>query len=138
MVVILGLGALISEDAFYYNLKNFEISGIIYIEKMRKEIEKMSKNTVRITDYELKYRIDFGGDDGIDTFLQFFDSMDELLYTASKLWAFDDCCPVEILSIKADGHELRYCGWRPGMEYSYYDVETGEEVWTRHFPEWDH
>lgn len=96
----------------------------------------MENKKVRITDYELKYRIDFG--DEIETYLQFFDSEDQLLCAASKLYAFDDCCPGEIISIKSKGRKLRYCGWRPGMEYSYYDEETGEVVWTRYFEEWDH
>ena len=97
----------------------------------------MDHNKVRITEYSLKYRIGFG-DDGIDTYLQFFDDENQLLRAASKLYAFDDCCPVEVLSIKSKGRELRYCGWRPGMEYSYYDKETKEVVWTEHFSEWDH
>lgn len=94
--------------------------------------------SVKVTDYSIKYKLDFGGEEGEEVFLHFFENMDEMLYAASKLYAFDDCCPVEVISIKANGRELRYCGWRPGMEYSYYDKETKEEVWTRYFPEWDH
>lgn len=94
--------------------------------------------SVKVTDYSIKYKLDFGGEEGVEVFLHFYENMNEMLYAASKMWAFNDCCPVEIISIKANGRELRYCGWRPGMEFSFYDVETGEEVWTEYFPEWDH
>ena len=99
----------------------------------------MESNKARITNYKLVYRVDYGdGDDEVDTYVQYFDSENALLCTVSKLYAFDDCCPVEVLEIVSDGRELRYCGWRPGMEYSYYDKETKEVVWTEYFDEWDH
>ncbi len=98
----------------------------------------MENNKARVTNYKLVYRIDFGGDNEVDTYVQYFDSENALLRTASKLYAFDDCCPVEIFSIKSKGRELCYCGWHPGMEYSFYDKETKEVVWTEYFPEWDH
>lgn len=95
-------------------------------------------HSVQITDYEVKYKLDFGGDEGVQVFLHFYNGLNEMLRAVSKMYAFDDCEPVEIVSIKAEGRELAYCGWMPGMEYNYYDKETGEIVWTEYFPEWDH
>ena len=62
----------------------------------------------------------------------------EICYAAAKAYCFSDCSDEEVVAIFANGRELEYAGWKPGMRYVFRDVETKEIVWERSFPEWDH
>ena len=62
----------------------------------------------------------------------------EVCYNAAKAYCFSDCSDEEVVAIFANGRELEYVGWKPGMRYVFRDVETKETVWERSFPEWDH
>lgn len=63
---------------------------------------------------------------------------DEVLYFAAKAICFSDCSDEEVNYICVGGREVRYCGWRPGMVYEFYDVKTRDIIWSRSFPHWDH
>ena len=65
-------------------------------------------------------------------------ALDDLLTDVSRNICFSDCVKINVLEINADGRKLSYVGWRPDMEFAYKDMATGEIVWSRHFPEWDH
>ena len=80
--------------------------------------------------------IDYDGEK--ERYIQFYDTLNETLYAASKLLAFDDCCPVDVDVIVVEGREVKYCGWQPGMVYEFYDCETKGIVWSCDFPQWDH
>ena len=64
-------------------------------------------------------------------------TLDQVLCTASNMYAFDDCTDIDIQKVVHEGKVYEYCGWEPGMTYSFCD-ESGEEVWSRSFPQWDH
>lgn len=64
-------------------------------------------------------------------------TLDQVLCTASNMYAFDDCTDIDILEVVHEGKKYEYCGWEPGMTYTFRD-ESGEEVWSRSFPHWDH
>jgi hypothetical protein len=62
-----------------------------------------------------------------------------LCYKASQFYAWSDCDDTyEIVEIMCDGKELDYVGWRPGMLFEFYEVDTGKTVYSAEFPEWDH
>ena len=63
---------------------------------------------------------------------------DWLLATVAKHHAFSDCGGYDVVEVVVDGRRVEYVGWQPGMLYEFADCETGEIVWSRHFPEWDH
>jgi len=88
----------------------------------------------KITPYELRIRIED------EDYLYFYGTMGQMLHYVSRIIAFNDCETedVDIVSIRANGRELQYCGWQPGMVYSYRDADTKEIVWTNDYPEWDH
>lgn len=64
-------------------------------------------------------------------------TLDHVLYTAANMIAFDDCTDVEVTEIVHEGKSYEYNGWEPGMTFTFHD-ETGEDVWSRSFPSWDH
>lgn len=63
--------------------------------------------------------------------------LDQVLCTASNMYAFADCTDIEVVEVVHEGKRYEYAGWEPGMTYTFLD-ETGEEVWSRSFPNWDH
>ena len=63
---------------------------------------------------------------------------DWLLATVAKHHAFSDCGGYDVVEVVVDGRRVEYVGWQPGMLYEFADCETGEIVWSRHFPEWNH
>lgn len=71
-------------------------------------------------------------------FVTFADTPEEICRAAVKLYAFDDCYPIEVTTIVADRHDLRYVGWMPGMRYVFKDICTGEVVFDECFEEYDH
>ena len=89
----------------------------------------------RITPYHCKYKC-YDGDE-VTEYIGYFDSLGELLHHVSYMYAFDDCDPRSVTYIEANGEELRYVGWQPGMLYEYINSK-GEVVWSGFFPEWDH
>ena len=64
-------------------------------------------------------------------------SLDTVLFTASHMIAFSDCTDIEVLEIVHEGKRYEYSGWEPGMVFTFCD-ESGEDVWQRDFPSWDH
>lgn len=62
----------------------------------------------------------------------------KILYEVAKFYAFDDCHNDRIDEIVISGRHVAYSGWMPDMRIQFYDVETGEVVYDRCFPEWDH
>lgn len=64
-------------------------------------------------------------------------NLDQVLVTASKMYAFDDCTDIEVLEVVHDGKRYEYDGWEPGMTFTFRD-EAGEVVWSNSFPGWDH
>jgi hypothetical protein len=62
----------------------------------------------------------------------------KILYEVAKFYAFDDCHNDRIDEIVISGRQVAYGGWMPDMRMQFYDVETGEIVYDRCFPEWDH
>lgn len=63
---------------------------------------------------------------------------DWLLATVAKHIAFSDCGGYDVIEVVVDGRRVEYVGWQPGMLYEFADCETGEIIWSVHFPEWDH
>ncbi len=63
---------------------------------------------------------------------------DWLLATVAKHHAFSDCGGYDVVEVVVDGRRVEYVGWQPGMLYEFADCETGEIVWSMHFPEWNH
>ena len=74
-----------------------------------------------------------------ERFLNYCQTLGQLMYNVSKIHAFDDCEyeDWQLVVVSADGKLLRYAGWQPGMRYQWYD-ENGEVVWDCCYPEWDH
>lgn len=70
----------------------------------------------------------FFPDDPLDT--------DTMLTMVSHIIAHGDANHTTITDIVAQGHELRYAGWKPNMLFEYIDVASGEICWSRHFPQW--
>lgn len=68
----------------------------------------------------------------------FYDSADDCLFVAAKIICFGDCTDEKVDMIVVDDREVEYAGWQPGMLFEFYDVKTGEIVWSRSFPSWDH
>ena len=64
-------------------------------------------------------------------------SMDEIFYTAAKMFAFSDCSDIEVLEIIIDNKEYFYAGWQPGMVFAFEDKDENE-VWNDSFPRWNH
>lgn len=64
-------------------------------------------------------------------------TLDQVLCTASNMYAFDDCTDIDILEVVHERKGYEYCGWAPGMTFTFRD-ESGEEIWSRSFPQWDH
>jgi hypothetical protein len=62
----------------------------------------------------------------------------EVCRDAAQAYCFSDCSDEEVVAIFANGRELEYAGWKPGMCYVFRDVKTKETIWEGHFPEWDH
>lgn len=93
---------------------------------------------MKVTPYYIRSKIED------EEYLDFYSSLDELLTAASKICAFDDCCPQEILEVRGDGYEWCYGGWAPGMKYLWYPLDGKDYMpreigaWVRYFPEWDH
>jgi hypothetical protein len=85
-----------------------------------------------LTKYKLYYKIEG------DEYLNCYDTFDILMYHAAKAYAFNDINYVEDIVIEADGRPIEYCGWEPGMRMTFINAITGEVVWQRSFPEWDH
>ena len=65
-------------------------------------------------------------------------TLDALLTEVSRSICFSDCVKIHVLDIVAYGRKLSFAGWRPDMEFAYKDITTGEIVWARCFPEWEH
>lgn len=65
-------------------------------------------------------------------------TLDDLLTDVSKSICFNDCVKMHVLEIVADGRKLSFIGWQPDMEFAYKDIDTGEVVWAKRFPEWEH
>ena len=63
--------------------------------------------------------------------------IDEVLISASKMYAFEDCTDIIVLKVVHEGKQYLYEGWQPGMTYTFRD-EAGNVVWSNSFPEWDH
>ena len=66
------------------------------------------------------------------------DIADKVFEYAAHAICFSDCCDDDIEAIYVNGRRVKYVGWQPGMLYEFYDAETGEVVWSRKFPHWDH
>lgn len=64
-------------------------------------------------------------------------TLDQVLYLASNMYAFDDCTGIEVKEIVHEGKRYEYDGWEAGMVFSFRD-DTGEIVWQQDFPGWDH
>lgn len=64
--------------------------------------------------------------------------VNEVCYDAAQAYCFSDCTDEEVVAIFANGRELEYAGWKPGMRYVFRDAKTKETVWERFFPHWDH
>ena len=92
--------------------------------------------SIRITPYKAVYCI--RDNEEYDEYIMYADTQDELLNRVSKMIAMNDCCPIEFISIECNEREVRYVGWRPGMEFTYEWADTQEEFWTGYYPELDH
>lgn len=58
---------------------------------------------------------------------------------AARLYCFDDIdTSYEVDEIVCRGRLLSYVGWQPDMLFEFKDVETGEIVYSAHFPNWEH
>lgn len=63
----------------------------------------------------------------------------DLIFTeAARMICFADCSNVQDVKVVIGDKHYSYAGWEPGMLYIFKDDETGEEVWSNRFPEWDH
>lgn len=87
---------------------------------------------MRISKYRLTYKMED------DEFMDCYDTFEQLMRAASKLYAFDDFYTLEDVSIYADGRPIEYCGWAPGMRMVFKNAITGKVVWDVCYPEWDH
>ena len=94
----------------------------------------MLKNVVRVTPFYIKYKLE----DEDDIYIVYFDSVDELFFNASKMIAFSDIEPVEVVKISYFDAECHFAGWHPGMRMIFLDNITGQTVWDSSYPQWDH
>jgi len=73
-----------------------------------------------------------------DIFEYRFDTIEDLFYDVSKVYAFDDCCPeFQIKKVVCGGRPVRYLGWQPMMKFEYV-YDDGETAWTCYHEEWEH
>ena len=94
----------------------------------------MSKNYFQ---YELG--LDWGEDAGEVITREFADDQgNEMMRKVSQIICFSDCSDERVTKIVYRGREVEYAGWKPGMVYEFYDVETGEIVWSCSFSYWNH
>ena len=76
--------------------------------------------------------------DDNETTLERFEDIDQMLHSASRIYAFSDLDDsLEIKGIYWNDKKLHYAGWQPDMLYEFKD-ESGEVVWRNWYPSWDH
>ena len=96
-----------------------------------REGKKMKKEN--IMESYIRYKVD----DEVFTNNMTGCDLDQVLNSASKMYAFDDCTYIKVLEVVHDGKHYEYDGWEPGMTFTFRD-EAGEIAWSRSFPHWDH
>ena len=52
--------------------------------------------------------------------------------------AMDDCSGIQMLLIVYQNKEYRYVGWRPGMEYTFVNVNDPDDFYTTYMKHLDH
>lgn len=73
-----------------------------------------------------------------ERFIQEKEDATQLLMAAAKLICFSDCNGATVEKIVVNGREVAYAGWQPAMLYEFYDVKTGEVIFSHQFLSWDH
>lgn len=52
--------------------------------------------------------------------------------------AMGDCSDATVTKIVYQGTEYKYEGWKPDMEYTFYNVNDPDDAYTTWIPEYDH
>ena len=68
----------------------------------------------------------------------FAGSFKGIMNKASRLAVFSDCFPISNLLVHAGNRTFKYYGWIPDMEVIFFEPATGEIVWDKFYPKWDH
>lgn len=93
---------------------------------------------VKQLDADNKYRLTCIAPDEETESNENFDPVYWVCYKAAKFIAFDDCTDDEVVAVVANGRELTYTGWQPGMGFTFIDTKTKEVVFDHSYPSWDH
>lgn len=100
---------------------------------------------MKITDYYavkvvLTDECNEAGDYVEERYISYYNSASELFNSVAYNYAFSDLdenfAGYDV--IMSEGSKCYYAGWEPGMVFRFYDVETGNEVFTCCHEEWDH
>ena len=65
-------------------------------------------------------------------------SSDRQLRDAAKMICFSDWSHEIVKDIVIQGYKVEYVGWQSDMLFEFRDQESGEIIWSKSFPQWEH
>ena len=126
-----------------------EISALgdyLYVENdihINKTIERLEKQlaSLKNTFYDEQTYICLRDRETGEKHYRYFEEGDvgSLCHYAAQHYAWSDCDDTYAIEmIMCAGIKLEYVGWQPCMLYEFREVESGEIVFSREYPQWDH
>ena len=74
-----------------------------------------------------------------ELYIHYFDSRDEMLTYAAKIYCFGDCDDsLDIRTIISFNRKISYAGWQPDMVFEFKYKDNGQSCWIKQFPNWEH